>query len=53
MLAILTNRKGTTETNTFNFCPEYELVTKNYGMGKYHQRHLRLQKMHHSVSVEF
>ena len=53
MLAILTNWKGTTETNAFNFCPEYELVTKNYGMRKYHQRHLRLKKMHHSVSVEF
>ena len=34
MLAILMNWKGTTETNTLNFCPEYRLVTKNYGTGE-------------------
>ena len=34
MLAILSNWKGTTETSTLNFCPEYELVTKNYGTGE-------------------
>ena len=31
MLAILTNWKGTTETDTLNFYPEYKLVTKKYG----------------------
>ena len=34
MLAILMNWKGTTETNTLNFCPEYKLVTENYGTGE-------------------
>ena len=34
MLVILTNWKGTTKTNTLNFCPEYRLVTKNYGTGE-------------------
>ena len=34
MLAILTNWKGTTETNTPRFCPEYKLVTKNHGTGE-------------------
>ena len=34
MLAILTNWKGTTETNTPNFCPKYKIVTKNYGTGE-------------------
>ena len=34
MLAILTNWKVTTETNTPKFCPEYKLVTKNYGTGE-------------------
>ena len=34
MLAILTNWKGTAETNTPNFCPEYKLVSKNYGTGE-------------------
>ena len=34
MLAILTNWKCTTKTDTLNFFPEYELVTKNYGTGE-------------------
>ena len=34
MLATLTNWKGTTKTNSLNFCPEYKLVTKNYGTGE-------------------
>ena len=41
MLAILTNWKGTTKTNTLNFCPKYKLDTNNSGTGevpsKYYQ----------------
>ena len=47
MLTILMNWKGTTETNTPNFCPEYKLVTKNFRTGEIPSKILS----HISISV--